>query len=305
MAIFYRLGNKTLSKINSSKIDEYLIKLGFIYNNEFNYYYKDYNTNFGDLKLGVICGNNNIYDLMAVAKSNDTKYISNFEKIYECNAKAISSLDMIKTSASYGPEGGLGVLHNINLDENLGGPRWWQYKDDDGDLNELESWLQHQPRYNPQYFQIGQPLQIGQDEYTILGTIKDNVKFARLNNDRQEVYLEYINDNNEINKIKISLLKDSQESGKYDGDLSQDLKKYKLKILKGNNEFIILIRKTDTRGDIRGIWEINGRDSTPGVAYIDEDFRTSYSLHPELLDDPVWTNGGWSPGRNNYDQGMK
>lgn len=305
----YRLGTKKLNRIKTSQLDEHLYKLGFRLSNNGAFYSKIYNNIYGKINIGVICDDSNIYDLMVVAQANDNINISkamiNFENIYEINASAINTLSMVKTAGGLGIEGGPGGLHNVNLDESYGGPRWWSYESDEESLNELETWITKQTRYNPEYLSIGTPLQIGEDSYTVLSSINGDVKSARLNRDRQEVFLEYIDNQNNNYKINLPALKQTMESGKYDGDFAQELNKYQLKIIKADGKSVILMRKKDTRGDIKGIWEINGKDSTPGFGYIDEDWKTSYSMHPEFLDDPNWTSGAWSPGRNNYDQGTR
>ncbi len=299
MFYFYRLGTKKINPIKINQMRENLNKLGFKLSDNKLYYNKIYKTSNSILDIGIITDNNTIYDLMAFAISNNKDQVSNFEKIYNTNLKAISALSMVKTAGGLGIDGGSGGLHNINLDESYGGPRWWPYKSDEESLNELETWTQNQFRYNPEYLSVGAPAQIGEDSYTILATINANVSAARLNRNRQEVFLEYIV-NNKIYRLALPSFKNA--IGKYDGDLAQEINKYELKITKLNNYSIIFIRKKDNRGDNRGIWEINGPDAVPGFAYVDEDWKTSYSMHPEFLNDPLWTSGGWSPGRNSYQQ---
>jgi hypothetical protein len=297
------LGNFKTIKLNN--LDYFLSSLGFKLASNGAYYYKNYNLKNASLNIGVICDDKNIYDILSFLKS-DNNILSNIkkaEKIYDSNIQALDSLSMNKIAYQFGLEGGSSGLHNINLDESLGGPRWWSYDSDEEDLSELESFLQKQTRYNPSYLSAGRPLQIGEDTYTALTSINDDIKSARLIKDRQEALIEYIDGNNKVQRIKVPSLKQTMESGKYDGDLSQDIDKYQLKIVKVDGESLILIRKKDTRGDIRGIWEINQNEATPGFAYIGEDWRTSYSLHPEFLDDPDWVNGMHSPGRNNYTGG--
>ena len=298
MITLYRLGMRKFPKTQVNQLDEHLTRLGFSLSEDGAFYNKIYKTSGGILNMGVICDASNIYDLMAFGKAegNINKSILRFENIYNTNANAIKSLSMTKTAAGMGTDGGAGGLHNVNLDETFGGPRWWSYESDSESLDELQSWILEQYRYNPEYLSVGRPIQIGDDEFTIIGTINGNVDSARLNRDRQEVFLEYM-DNNKTYKIPMSSLKQTMESGKYDGDLAQEMGKYKLKIVKVDNKSIVLMRKGDTRGDIRGIWEINGKDPVPGFAYVDEDWKTSYSMHPEFLDDPNWTAGEWSPGR--------
>lgn len=306
MTTLYRI-NQSHSPIRISQLDENLEKLGFHLDASGAFYYKNYQTPNGHLNIGVICDDENIYDIKAFASVKNgiktSSALRKFEEIYELNFKALNSLSMVKVA--YGPEGGSGGLHNVNFDESLGGPRWWLYGDDEEDLSGLEEWIQKQTRYNPQYLAVGRPLQIGEDVYTVLATLDGNVQAARLEPERQEVFLRYVDKNNKINKIHLPSFKDSQEMGKNDGDFAQDLNKYQIKIVQADGQSMILIRKKDTRGDIRGIWEINGKDPSPGFGYVDEDWRTSYSMHPELLDDAQWTSGAWSPGRNNYDQGSR
>ena len=289
---------KQLPQIQVNRLDEHLTNLGFRLASNGAFYHKTYSTPNGVLNIGVICDDSNIYDLMAFARTNNiSKAIPSFEKIYDTNAKAISSLSMTKIAGGLGLEGGPGGLNNVNLDESIGGPRWWTYESDEESLDQLESWITKQSRYAPEYLSVGQPLQIGQDEFTVVGNINGDVNAARLNRDRQEVFLEYVDNNRKVHKIPIPALKQTMESGKNDGDLAQELNKYQLRIAKTDGKSVILMRKGDTRGDARGIWEINGKESTPGFGYVDEDWKTSYSLHPELLDDPNWTSGEWSPGR--------
>jgi len=309
MITLYRLGIKQYPKIQINNLDEHLNKLGFKLSENGAFYHKRYAYCDSYLDMGVICDNHNIYDIMAFACLKDNIKIDNmlksFEKTYEKNVKAIYSLSMVKVAFGMGPEGGSGGLHNVNLDESFGGPRWWSYNSDEESLDQLESWITNQSRYNPEYLSIGRPLQIGEDSYTIIGSLNSDLKAARLNRDRQKVFLEYIDNNNQKKKVVIPSLKQSMESGKNDGDMAQEINKYQLKIVKADGKSIVLMKKKDTRGDIRGIWEINGRDSTPGFGYVDEDWKTSYSMHPEFLDDAAWTSGAWSPGRNNYDQGSR
>lgn len=299
---------KSLEKFKTIKInnlDYFLSSLGFKLASNGAYYYKKYNLKNASLNIGVICDDKNIYDILSFIKSDQDilKNIKKAEKIYNSNIDALKSVSMNKIAYQFGLEGGSSGLHNINLDETIGGPRWWSYESDEGDISELESFLQKQTRYNPSYLSAGRPLQIGEDTYTVLTIIKDDIKSARLIPNRQEALIEYIDSNNKVQRQKVPSLKQTMESGKYDGDLSQDIDKYQIKIVKVDGGSVILSRKKDTRGDIRGIWEINKEEATPGFAYIGEDWRTSYSLHPEFLDDPDWVNGMHSPGRNNYTGG--
>lgn len=309
MVTFYRLGTIRNYDIPINNLDEKLNKLGYILSNDGAFYYKKYSSKNNYLTIGVICDDHNIYDIMAFAVSNDNdninKQLKSFEKKYQLNMNAITSLSMTKIAGGMGLEGGPSGMHNVNLDESFGGPRWWSYSSDEEDLNQLESWITKQSRYNPEYLSIGESVSIGENEYFLLGSIDNDIKSARLNRDRQKVYIEYIDKNNQKYQISIPSFKSTSESGYNDGDLAQEINKYQLKIVKMNNKSFIFMRKKDTRGDIRGIWEINGRDSTPGFAYIDEDWRTSFSMHPEFLSDPSWVSGAWSPGRNNYDQSSR
>lgn len=309
MITFYRLGTKKQNHISINNLDEKLNKLGYILSDNGAFYYKKYSSKDNYLTIGVICDDHNIYDIMAFAASNNDNDIYNklktFEKKYQLNSNAIISLSMTKVASGMGLEGGPGGMHNVNIDESFGGPRWWSYDSDEQDLGQLESWITNQSRYNPEYLSIGGTFNIGDNEYSLLGSIVSDIKNARLNRDRQEVYLEYIDKNNRKYKIHIPSFKSTAESGQNDGDLAQEIDKYQLKIAKVGNKSFVFIKKNDTRGDAKGIWEINGRDSTPGFGYIDEDWRTSYSMHPEFLDDPSWTSGAWSPGRNNYDQSSR
>ena len=302
MLTLYRIGAKPFPHLKISQIDKHLTKLGFLLSENGAYYNKIYDKSDCYLNLGVICDNENIYDLMAFAKvknSKLSKILPKIEKIYESNINVLSSMSMIKTAQGFGPEGGPGGLHNINLDETFGGQRWWSYGSDEESLDELENWLKHkQFRYNPEYLAVGRHVQVGDNDFSILGTVNDDVAAVRLRRDRQEPVLEYINTNNEVKQVPIPSLKKQAWGGEYDGDFAQELDKYQLKIARGDGISTILSRKTDIRGDNRGIWEINGKDAVPGFAYIGEDWRTSYSLHPEFLDDKEWTDGRHSPGRS-------
>lgn len=305
MVSAHRKSLKKFKTIKLNNLDYFLSKLGFKIASNGAFYYKNYNLKNASLNINVICDDENIYDVLSFLKTDKEilKNIKNAEKIYNSNIEALQSLSMNKLAYRFGLEGGSSGLHNINLDESFGGPRWWSYESDEEDLDGLENLLQEQTRYNPSYLSVGNSLQIGEDSYSVLTSINDDIKSARLIKNRQEALIEYVDRNNNIKKIEIPSFKQTMESGKNDGDLSQDISKYKLKIIKVNDNSIILIRKNDTRGDIRGIWEINKNESTPGFAYIGEDWRTSYSLHPEFLDDPEWINGMHSPGRNNYTGG--
>jgi len=297
MFSFYRLNTNKFSPIKNNH--DYLNKLGFKKSSNGLFYNKIYKIANSILNIGIISDEKNIYDLMAFATSKEKIDVSKLEKIYNKNLKAINTLSMVKTAGGYGVDGGSGGLHNVNLDESYGGPRWWSYKSDDESLNELESWTQKQFRYNPEYLAVGTPVQIGEDSFSILATINANVSFARLNRNRQEVFLEYVV-NNQLYRMALPSFKNIIDSGKYDGDLAQEINKYQLQIAKVRGGSIIFIRKKYSKGDYRGIWEVNSPDASPGFAYVDEDWKTSYSMHPEFLNDPTWTSGGWSPGRNSY-----
>jgi len=306
MIALYRV-SKNLRPFQVNCLDDKLTSLGYRLDPQGAYYNKQYKS--PRLNLGIICDSSNVYDLMAnavIENKNIDRQISDVEKIYQKNLRALATLNMVKMAqgtglGGFGLEGGSGGLHNMNLSEEMGGSRWWLYSDDTGDLDEMSAWLQGQFRYNPTYLSIGKPIQIGDDEYTVLAHINDDVKGIRFDRDRQEMMLDYIDGNNQIHKFPVNSIKHSTEMGKYDGDFAQDLKKYQLKLSKlGDKHFVVLIRKSNTSGDLRGIWEVNGRDQVPGFAYIDEDYKTSYSLHPELLNDKDWASGASMPGRDNY-----
>lgn len=200
--------------------------------------------------------------------------------------------------AQLGYPGGAGGLWNVNQDEGLGGPRWWLYDQMLPDIKDLEKWIQGQFRYNPSFMMTpdAMPEEI---HWEPLATIKGDVNAARLVHDRQNAVLEVKKQDPSGGPDKISKVElkgyDTQETrdpghSGVRNELAQEMDKYQVGIVRsGTGKSVVLVRKVDERGDNKGIYEINGRPSS-GIAHIEED-GTSYSLHPEYLDDKQWTQG--------------
>ena len=208
------------------------------------------------------------------------------------NAAVIMSFSSMGKFAQIGGEAGNGGLHNVNLPMDYPGPRWWPMSVEEKDQQELQNKTTDQTRYNPQYMPVGEAAGVpGQQAGDYF--VPYPLSAARIVPDRQQSYLEYTTTDGRRGRMKL------EESGQL-GDMSEEANKYKVQMQQRPDGTLVSIRKDDSRGDNKGIWEINGRPAGPGFAYIDEDARTSYSLHPELLFDHDWASGGWSPGRHNY-----
>lgn len=195
--------------------------------------------------------------------------------------------------AQLGYPGGSGGLWNVNQDEGLGGPRWWLYDQMYPDMRDLELWIKDQFRYHPPMM-MSPDMMPDEIHWDPVATVKGETQAARLVRDRQEVILEVKNEDGSTKRIKIRGYdtqdeRDPGNSGERN-ELSQEIDKYQVGIAHtGTGKSVIFVRKLDERGDNKGIWEINGGPAS-GIAHIEED-GTSYSLHPEVLDDRQWTQG--------------
>ena len=300
---------KRLSKLSKpiklSNVNKQLSDNNFIISEGGATYQKKYTNSFGNFKIDVLCDNKTIYDIFVNGSFNRlldfNNYIKKIEDIIEKDVADIKGME--KVSGSMGPTGGSANLTNINLDETLGGPRWWLYSDMEPDINELEESIKDQFRYNPQYLGVGDSLKTGEDTNKVLFNLDQNIKGARLIRNRQEVKVEVIDNNGKIHILEMPHIYQYRgDRGMNDGDIAQELNKYQLQTVHpGPNRSLILLRKKSNPGDFRGIWEVNGRDAVPGYAYIDNGGTMgSYSLTPELLDMDDWTDGSYSPGRYKY-----
>lgn len=195
--------------------------------------------------------------------------------------------------AQLGYPGGSGGLWNVNQDEGLGGPRWWLYDQMYPDMRDLESWIKDQFRYHPPIM-MTPDMMPDEVHWDPIATVDGDIAAARLVRDRQEAVLEVKDADGGSRRIKIrgyDTQKDRDPGGTDErGELSQEIEKYQVGIAHtGTGKSVIFVKKVDERGDNKGIWEINGGPAS-GIAHIEED-GTSYSLHPEVLDDKQWTQG--------------
>ena len=223
------------------------------------------------------------------------------EGIVSANELAIASLSNIRTAAGLGMEGGMGGMHNLNLPSNFGGPRWWPADLQDEDINETQDWIRKQYRYNPEYAAMGDALSSGDDGWHQIGTVPAAARYVNIDRDRQEPILKYTMPDGTMGQKGLGGLSLDGTGGTGRGDLTQEMGKYQLRMQpdgKGNNT--VYLNKKDTRADQKGIWQINGPSSQPGYAFVWEDGRAGWGIHPEWLSDPEMMSGKWMPGTQRF-----
>ena len=283
------------SPIEIKRLDESLGAIGFHPSPDGNFF-KKYSSPTTSLKITISCGSNDVRKISAELTVNEIEMldrsIKDGEALVRENFAAIASLGNMPKMAQLGIPSGPAGLNNVNLPMTFPGPRWWPMDVEEKDQAKYEDKIKDQTRYHPSYMPIGEAagLKPVPEGYMF---IPDRAAFARLVKDRQRTMLEYTTDDGKKGRIPVD------DRGKI-GDLTQELEKFKINLIPRKDGTVAELTKVDSRGDTKGIWEINGEPSVPGFAYVDDDARTSYSLHPELLSDPDWTSGKWSPGRNNY-----
>jgi len=282
-------------QVRIQRLDESLEALGFRLDSN-GRFSKSYSSPVANLRMSLSCGIDDLSSVFAELQIDDPhaldRSIRDGEIIVRENATAILSLGRMVRSAQLGGPSGPAGLNNVNQPLTFPGPRWWPMSVEEGDQSKYEQKIKDQTRYHPQYMPIGEAAGIpgSPDGYMF---IPDRASHARLVKDRQRTLLEYTTTDGRTGRVPVD------DRGKI-GDLTQELGKFKINLIPRNDGTVAELTKVDSRGDTKGIWEINGKPEVPGFAYIDDDARTSYSLHPELLSDPDWASGKWSPGRNNY-----
>lgn len=286
-----------------SSLDDRLAELGYFLTSGGSYS-KVYRIPQGTVALDLICGPDQIFDVVGTAKIASSRDLPRglvrAEGLFSANLDVLSAVSMVRTAASMGMPGGVGGLHNLNLPTDYPGPRWWPASLQEDDINELSSWIQKQYRYNPEYMAIGDALSSGSDRFHHVATLPPGVTYAKLSRDRQEPVVEFTTQDGRIGHRPITGGAIGGSGGIGSGELVQEMDKYQLSLQPTDGGTAVYIRKNDTRGDQKGIWQINGPSSQPGFGYVWEDWRTGYSLHPELLDDPQWAAGQWSPGTQRW-----
>ena len=300
--------NHVTSPLRIRGLEAHLPDLDFEVTEDGTHYSKAYASRDARLIIRVICAGDVLCDVLADLVVDGRvpfgPIVAQAEEIFGRNMAVIASLTKMSRhaqTANVGNPGGSGGLTGMNVDESIGGPRWWLYEDQKDDVNGLEKWIQEQNRYNPDYMPVGEALEDKEDKMHVVADVPGNVAKARLVPNRQEVTLQYVLEGE--GQPRTAPLPKNFGGGaatRADGDLAQEVGKYEVKMIRTGKSTLIALKKVDARGDVKGIWEINGKPSTPGYAYVDEDGRTSYSLHPELLDDPGWTSGDHSVGRAGY-----
>ena len=257
------------------------------------------------IRIDAICGPNEIYDLTAFLSlpegSNPNLELLRAEGVVSANTKAIASLAMVRTASGLGMSGGGGGMHNLNLPSDNPGPRWWPADLQDEDIDELQSWIRKQYRYNPEYSAMGDALSTGTDGWHPVANVPGNAQYVNLGHDRQEPTLNYTMPDGSVGRKNLDGAALEGVGGTGRGDLAQDQSKYQLRMQpdgKGNST--VYVNKKDTRADQKGIWQVNGPSSQPGYAYVWEDLRAGWGIHPEFLDDPEMTSGKWMPGTQRF-----
>ena len=291
-----RVESKPIIPVRIARLDDSLEAIGFCLDADGSFF-KKYSSPLMDLKISLACGKDDVSSVFAELLVKDPAYLDRSiregEKIVRENASVILSFgNMIKIAQGLGGPSGPSGLHNVNIPMDFPGPRWWGMDVEQRDQEKYEDKVKDQTRYHPSYMPIGEAAgQPGSPRGYMF--VPEQISYARLVKDRQRPILEYTTKDGRTQRVPVD------DRGGI-GDLSQESEKFKINLIPRNDGTAIGFTKVDSRGDTKGIWEINGRPEVPGFAYVDDDARTSYSLHPELLSDPDWTSGKWSPGRNNY-----
>jgi len=211
------------------------------------------------------------------------------------NERAFMSFAMKRTASGLGMEGGFSGMHNVNLPVDMPGPRWWPAKEQNEDMANLNNWIHKQDRYNPEYTPIGgaNSIEPGGEWYPV-GVVPKNTSYVSIQRDRQEAKIAYTTQDGSIHYKKM------QNPFTTTKDLAQEMQNYQVKIVPAKENFIVYINKTKNNNEQQGIWQINGAPSTPGAAFIYEDDRTGWGLHPEYFKDPEMTSGSWMPGTQRF-----
>lgn len=286
-----------------SSLDDRLPELGFFLASGGSYS-KVYRIPDGSISLDVLCGPDQVFDVVGTIRLASprriTRELIRGEGVFSSNVGAISALSMVRTAASMGMPGGSGGMHNLNLPTDYPGPRWWPADLQKQDIDELSGWIQKQYRYNPEYMAIGDAMSSGDDRQHHVATLPPGVSYARLIRDRQEPMIEFTTSDGRVGHRPITGGAIGASGGIGSGEVAQEMDKYDLSLQPTDGGTAVYLKKQDTRGDQKGIWQINGPSSQPGFGYVWEDWRTGYSLHPELLDDKQWAAGQWSPGTQRW-----
>jgi len=200
---------------------------------------------------------------------------------------ALTSYRSLRVAQNIGSPGGTGALHNVNLDESYPGPRWWPMSDMQEDIDDTEDKVKEQFRYNPSYSPIGD-VQTLEPYPQVAAIVPGWPKSWKIRRDRQQAYVDYTLADGTRGSMELKLPS---------GEVVDDWRDYSISSqpLHGG-QAAVLMTKTKQTGASHGIFEVNGRPSTPGAAFIDEDARTSWSMNPEWLDDPQMMAGRGNVG---------
>jgi hypothetical protein len=189
-------------------------------------------------------------------------------------------------------QGGPEALNNVNLSTSYPGPRWWPMSDMEPDIQETEKDITNQFRYGPAYQPIGDAkLPPHGADYAAI--IPGPVVNSRIVKDRQEAYVEYTLQNGQRGRVKLTLPS---------GDAAQEMGKYRFSLQPTQDgRTTVVMNKGNQAGDSHGIWEVNGKPSVPGFAYIDEDYD-SPSMNPSwFMDDQQGQAGRGGIGRISWE----